>query len=261
MSENAEGLQLEQTLTQPTTEPREQIPIGTARWLGGLFEAGGSIYFVVENKKGRARPYVYPGTAYGDTDENKIDRMIKMFGGYKQIRGRSYNWETKTNRAVPLITAIGPFAPSKRHIIEAAQRWSEASGTERVALADQLKSAREDNITADDYRDLVELPEFVAGVLDSRAAYYSDRNRPGHPSQLRVSTRNRALLEALKTKYGGNIITVVPAGSSISMPGGKTSVIQKDVIYWYMGTEAAQELLKKMSPFLILGQVRSSQSE
>src|SRR5947207_521936 len=89
-------------------EQREQEIYKQAMWLGGLFEAGGSMTYIIHKNIKRQGLYVYarPIITFADNDEERVIKL-KQFGGYthKDKRGSSWEWILKDHLAITLANA------------------------------------------------------------------------------------------------------------------------------------------------------------
>lgn len=105
-------------------------------------------------------------------------------------------------QAVLLASILRPFnEPSVRGLILAFENWSEAeTPRERLKIAEDMqRHKRFTDLTPKHYRSLVVNPEFLAGIIDFRGGLYRTTEVP----EIYITTRNVALREALKERYGG----------------------------------------------------------
>lgn len=217
--ESAEG---QANLSRIKPDFREMGTTQFAPFLGGIFSAGGSFTLRVENgikrsrskSTGEVRSYLFtrviPLITYSDNRGSKIERFENIFGGktISHASKDSYRWYLKDHEAVKLAFLMKDFLPSRSQAIEAFQKWSETKDpTIRLAIAQQLRESTKGkpaNLPKERYRDLIEDPQFLAGVFESRGLIYH-RKGEHTGNHIAINSENEGLLEAIREKYGGAI--------------------------------------------------------
>src|SRR5579864_3351349 len=106
--------------------------------------------------------------------------------------------------AVFLTNTIAAYTPSHSDFNRAVENWDTMSFEQQLSEANKLKVGRGRRHTrsADisNYRVLALDPEFVSGVIASRAVISTENSEPF----IYVQTNNRPLLDAFKDQYGGS---------------------------------------------------------
>lgn len=190
-------------------------------WFGGVVEAACSAVFMAGEfeQKGRVYIKVMPMIAMKDNNWDRVTRLAVHAGGIaSHIRDTSpFQWAARGYYAVELARLVKPYAPSREETFVAFENWAEAeSQEERLLIArdlQEIKGGRVEVLRAQ-YRELVTKRSFVAGVIDARGDIYSriidyagDR-LPYHDwaiPELKLSTKNQSLLEALHEEWGGGV--------------------------------------------------------
>lgn len=215
----------------------KEISLSRRAWFGGAFEAGGGIYFSIDKKRNAVTPRI----EIADSDPAFARKLYEEFGGsFHCGSSKSFAWTISGYRACRITMSMYPFAPSRRKVIELIRSLGKC-GDPKMQVT-MVKKFREEKVAdsnrADDYLDdylrLLEIPEFVAGIIDARGIVYSSDSASRHSPQLRVQTTNRSLAEALKIRFGGEIRLDRPKGS-IVREGNKKSVTKKDQLHWSLG--------------------------
>lgn len=177
-----------------------------AIYLGGVFEAGGSMHFIINKfqQEGRSYIYAHPQISFGDNNEERLRRFQSKFGGvvHNHSDKDSWQWTLARDKAIFLANAVQKYTPSHKEFIAATQTWNAYSSEEKLATAEESK--REPHVRRRDvvqdpstYIFLAKEPKFVAGVIDSRGSMFSNT--------INVISFNLALLKALKDAHGGAV--------------------------------------------------------
>jgi hypothetical protein len=235
----------------------ERKAIESAAWLGGYFEAGGTLSFTVVSRKtrhGRSNDG-YPFLTVSENDESIIKWFKERFGGKTHQAGQSAAWEVTKTKAYIIASSFADFAPSRKEAMAALSNWINSEGEERVQIARAMKGYdRLADAKKQEYLPLVRKSDFLAGVIDSRGTLLPIRSNEGAGKAsydyLRVNTVNRPLLDALKEEYGGHIVTALHAGSNWVNPKGLTGISHRDTYYWGLPYSKTGELIDFMKPHL-----------
>lgn len=143
-----------------------------------------------------------------------------------------------------------PYAPSRQEIITAFSNWESAgSADERIEVAKSSRNKVVVELDATNYTRLVKDPDFLAGIIDGRGyvAVQESFNETTNDEygwisrRLRISTRNRPLLEALQQEYSGSIQAVVTKGSMLKV--GRGYPAQHDSLRWVTGHAAYNRIM------------------
>lgn len=203
-------------------EIKEIEPEAIRQWIGGFFETGGGIGYEVRKK------YAYPYIHYTDNNKLKIEQMEKTFGGnFRQVcNENSYEWKIRGQKAAEFVLRGENFMPSRKNILPSFPDWINATREERMFIAQNHRAKDRSPTSIVDYSDLIINPAFLAGVLESRGAYYDGR-RTG-AKRLMVMSWNEALITAIQQKYGGTIIDNQTAKTrSLSLEISKADTLQR----------------------------------
>lgn len=224
-----------------------------AQWLGGIFEIGGTISFnrqtriVGEEKQEIATPFLQLANSNQRTLEiikqilhlNAITIQSSRDEGSKKFR-------VVSTKAVKLGSVIKPYSASREIVLEYFEWWKNASTTQERFQAGSafLNLTDKDAIVpVETYRELLQYPAFVAGLLDLRANIYlinaNTTSTLGVPKVyprkvLSLNSKKIHLLNALHTKYLG----AKPYPAS----GGTYS--------WKLEESDAVALLTELKPYL-----------
>ena len=191
-------------------EQIEQNP-GLPQWVGGMMEIGTGLGYVKQLKK--EGPYTYPYIHLTDDDELKAIRLRKLFGGTKtgsKTKG-SYEWKLTGERTAKLVIPALSYAPSRAHMISSIEEWFTSDKDTRQIIAEGMRAADRTPVKPKDYASLVNMPEFVAGVIDGRGIFHWDF--PWGGLRLTIHSKNVALLTALSEKFD---VTVLDGISEIT---------------------------------------------
>lgn len=234
-------------------EPRRKEPIGIPLskrvWLGGAFETAGGIYFSIDEK----RNMVIPRVEISDSDPTVPSKLHENFGGWLNPRSdNDFTWIISGSEASRIAISMSPFAPSRQRVINLIRELKQNENSwERVTMVREFRKREigESN-KAEDYLGLLEIPEFVAGIIDIRGVVYSSPGMPHSSSQLRVQTANVGLIEALIKKIGGEKNLDSPKGSIFSI-GGKQYATKRDQFHWSLGMGKTAQLYRFIKPYLL----------
>lgn len=183
-------------------EPKERIIHNDDAWLGGVFEAGGSLGFS-PGHKGR---YYHPYIAYGDNDEERISFISQLLQAtYRQV-GNHWILKASGKRVPGIVQDMAPFMPRRKKITEAFSSWEGASTSVKATIGSSVLAADRNEVTQDDYEELIQDSDFLSGVIDGRGVWTSYKKRDANYPLLVVTTTNKVLLEALAAEYGGKIM-------------------------------------------------------
>lgn len=187
----------------PHSETREKIPLNSSVWLGAVFEVGGGMGFMISRKR-----YAYPYIQYHDTDRARVQHIFSSLGGEPHLLHPKLNsWKFRiSNEKVPsIVEEIKPFASSRQKMIAAFEQWESVSVRERMEIAQQHRARDRVNVAVEEYVRLLTNPNFLAGVIDARGIWSPSKTRDKSHPRLLVVTRNKPLLNALQSLYGGKV--------------------------------------------------------
>jgi hypothetical protein len=194
------------------------LPSYIGRFMAGLLETGGHMGLHVSNEHGPVRSdgsrksitRVRPIISYFDTRPEKMKILQEFFGGSinteKRVQ-RSLNWQVRDSAAYDLANLIEPWVVSKRDIVSSFRNCENSySNEERIDIARVSKTLERYSASAADYLVALEDPAFLAGVFESKGAFmYS----PSGGEQIRLTSSNKPLLEAVKVNNGGgNVLDI-----------------------------------------------------
>jgi len=199
-----------------TTEQQEQERRDRAAFLGGIFAAGGRMAFNFKNQTKshagieRKYSYAYPVITFADANSKKIDKLKEMFGGRVKVKHKdekSFTWYLQSGNTVEFARALLGFCPNREEMIMAFENWENVNVEEQLRVAKDFKNTEVPK--AEDYKNLVRNPQFLAGVLTARGGL-SNAFRRGSPREtvLFFSSTNKQLAMALKQEYGAGIMPV-----------------------------------------------------
>ena len=220
--------------------------------LGGFFEAGGfmrmEISLIKRVTKSGGTTYlttVTPIVGYSDSNKKKLLYLKSLFGGgiHQEKNKNSARWYLKSRKLVPLIEAIQVYVPSWQTFIEEYNNWSVAEDVStKIEIAERLKIMSEpqprDKVPIEEYRKLVAIPRFLAGIFEARGALYknSRSDSPFNSPILTIHSQNYNLLCAVKEKYGGGISNILKKKN-------------KSLTY-VLGKHQSKKFLKEIGPYL-----------
>jgi len=188
---------------------------------------------------------VTPIVGYSDSKKKKLLYLKTLFGGgiHKERNKNSFRWYIKSRKIIPLIEIIQKYAPSWQTFIEEFYNWSVAENIEtKVEIAEGIKRMSNpqprDKVPVEEYRRLVSLPQFLAGVFESRGVFYKyiRSDSPINLPTLAIHSQNYNLLRAIKEKYGGGI--------------NNTLRKRNRALTYVLGKHQSQKFLKEIKPYL-----------
>ena len=258
-TENYSGLTLEQFVRNKSQEWLLGKP-NAVYWLAGLLEAGGGLYFhnnpqLISN---RVVNFTSPVVDYSDDDKEKVLRMVEVYGGGHEPRNPgSYMWSLKRLAdSIPLILSIERYAPYRSYFAGILKEWLEADSTDlRVEIAKRSKAGWEISLSPDVYKSLLVLPGFLAGVIDGRGVLYHTINERSLP-QLRIHSKNKALLDAIGAKYDLKPYVNDKSGEEVSINKVRR-MVKRDGYTLSFNPQKTQGLLEEAKDFLIAGRVKA----
>lgn len=233
---------------------KESVEISPSRriWLGGAFEVGGGIYYSIHERDNAVVSHI----EISDSSPTVLEKLHRELGGSFRPRSKSksFVWIVSGHEASHVAISMNPFAPSRRGIIDIIEELGRNKNPkERVAMVRRFREEEvADSTKAEDYSELVRIPEFVAGVIDVRGAVYSSPVVPRHPPQLRVHTTNKPLVEALIREFGGEMTLDSSKGSIVA---GRY-VTKKDGLHWALGMEKTAGLYQFIKQHLLGGTIK-----
>jgi len=233
-------------------------------WLGGVFEVGGSMYFGIQTlKRGKRWIFSLPIVAFNDNNYQKVSMFQRLVGGaiYTKSNSKSHELRISGDAAVEIARQMGPYSSLRKDAIAAFGLWGETDDiTEKFQIANDFREEKPEYPLTDTYVDLVRMPEFVAGIIDSRGLTYPHTHvYPGGETDLvyyefKINTSNRPLLEALQREYGGKIYLQLAAGQ-IKEVGGRLVTVAKDTFSLSIGSLESKPVLEIVRPYLLTGKV------
>lgn len=229
-----------------------EIPLSRRAWLGGVFEAGGGIYCSIYKRNNTVIPHV----EMSDSDPKVPERLYREFGGsFKPRLPNSFLWIISGHEASRIAMSMNLFAPSRREVIDLIGKLEQnRNPRERVAMVREFREKEASDFETEDYSRLLEIPEFVAGVIDARGAVYSSFPTVNHQSQLRLHTSNESLIDALIKKFGGEKTLHSSKGSIVSID--KRYTAKRDGLYWSLGMGKTALLYRFVSQHLLGGRIK-----
>lgn len=238
-------------------QPLDEFSFDPA-WLAGIFEVAGSLCFVKNTKiltNGEIQEYTYPLMALTD-EKHVIEQLPHLIGGNvrRYVRSQtSYVWDLKGSKAVDLAQTMERYAPSRQEIITAFTNWERGESPEEKSeiAGDQQRRGLNLSIQETDYIDLIQNPNFVAGVVDARSHSYSLQNRGGGITRMQVLSKNGSLLGALHGHHGGSLAKSYSRGESRNI-FGRECIIKHDSFSWTIEGDNLQELSSFVQAYLYL---------
>ncbi len=217
-------------------------------WLGGIVEAGSGVFFSFAPNRENAR-VSSPRIVISDNNHDRISRFQRVLPGQIVHQTNQTTWRLamkKSEKVVELAAQILPYTRTKAPMLRAFIEWHEASTTEeRLAIAFQSREdAKKVIVVKEDYKELIDKPEFIAGVIDSRGVIQHSKPNPAYAtkSELRVTSPNRVLLDALQEKYKGRVL----------------HRFEYDTITWVLGYKDTAKLHALMAAYLLTGQIKET---
>lgn len=179
-----------------------------AKWLAGFFDVGGTLSF----------GGTHPQAQLGDNSEERLKKFKKIIGGSmsppspSKENSEAWHWSLHGGKVLVVADAIRPYALSRDEFLDLASIWENLSTEEKIAWADDfVQEDRDMKRQVKDvqrYTSLIEDPEFLAGVLDNRGYFFlltRSAQKRTIERAITVHSLNKALIESLKSRYGGTI--------------------------------------------------------
>lgn len=221
-----------------------------AVWLAGLVEIGGYFGF------GDINGWSYPRFTLGDNNRIAIETLAASLDAtvHKDKHQESWGLYLHKGPVVAYLAAtIGSYAPSRAEVFDDIINWYVAENREQRSKIAQLyleyPTDRYECIYPQTYSPLVEKPEFCAGVFDGRESLGVLND---HWAHFRFASVNKALLESLRARFGGNVYTSSKAGEEKIMKK-RTITPQRDSLRWQIGTRSeVSAFLKFIEPHVLL---------
>lgn len=230
---------------------KEAVILSQAPWLAGTFETGGSMSIALsrrpqngagENQTKNVVPFLSR-----NGKKNALDYLKDLFGGrVRHQKGMSWQWELAGTPALLLARQMKPYSPSRQTAIRAFEDTElAASYYDKKQIADNLKeNGLLDEVTVDQYRELVRNPAFLAGVFDTRGHVYKIE-KSGYLVYFYSS--NRPLMEALELATGATIDINCEAGTEVTVRD-RVFVTERDSLKLPLTTSQTQMLLQRIEP-------------
>ena len=232
-------------------ERHEIDPTTSARWFAGALEAGGSVGFGIQTRKNGHRA-AYPFLTFRESKEIFNESLLKRFGGGVYRRGRnSLEWRITGYKAAEIVADMEPYVVSRKEVT-AMKNWLNADTAERVQTAEEMKGYdRYQDGSVDEYERLMRDPMFVAGVLDYKGTIYGHHDKQYIYPRVTIRSKNRNLLSALQSHYGGEVSIALEAGTESAI-GDYTFQTKKDSYEWTSIGAGARELIRSVLPHVIV---------
>jgi hypothetical protein len=233
--------------------PHEKEPKANPAWLGGFFDIGGSAWInrqVAPRVHSQYVSYLF-GLNYSENDKQIVDSLSKYLGGnvYERTGVHSFDWRLFGKKALVLGTLMEDYSPSRQWAIDIMQSINASTDAEEKEEFYRQYRKREGKAeNTDIYKDLVNNPQFLAGVLDARARI-SDYSYSG--PRLELYSSNRPLISAIEQKYKGSMIVLDKAGTT-EMVKDVEYPVKKDRFEWQARTHTIEELYRDTEKFLVL---------
>jgi hypothetical protein len=222
--------------------------------LGGTFEAGGGCYYSIDNTRRRVIAHV----DLSDTDPELSRRLRVEFGGLITREGKTNRWVLSGLDAASFIAAISSFIPSRKKIVALAKEAEQTIDfEEQVAMINRFREegAKKRDVSVEDYMPLLEIPEFVAGVMDARGVLRTCIPQNTPETRLHVLTANESLLKALEARFGGGIYTYHNEGEETEIKG-KKYILTRDSKVWILGEKETIDLCRWIAPYLTADKIK-----
>jgi hypothetical protein len=225
------------------------------QWLGGVIEAGSMLTIKPNSylRNGEKVAYPRPVFQFQDEDELRSKRLKELFGGSTSpTKDNSSAWQLSGNKLANLVIPVAPYTPSRRYMISNIELWQQMNKDEQLELAYQLQGHNryDTDFQPSEYSQLVELVPFVAGVLDAKARLDIYPHN-GYPEpQVRITTKNKPLLDSLEEKFGGYLFTEKAGTEKIK--DGKSFVTSHDSHSLQFTNAKAREIVEFARPHMLL---------
>lgn len=219
-------------------------------WLGGTFEAGGTVTFRIQRHPRRNHVEAYPLIYLNETKAAFMDSVHHLFGGQSKPEGSAYRWTLFGYKAAELILATEPYTVSRREMILAVQNWLNSTPDERVRIAEEMRTHnRYQAGSIEEYELLLENPSFTAGVIDYRGLILAASHDGGYHPRVDLSSKNQKLLLALQQRFHGVIRIPSKKGTAMTVDE-RTAVTKHDALLWTVSNNGARELIEYALPHL-----------
>lgn len=212
------GFSPDELINSEDLVPPEKLTPEDLQWFAGAFEVGGAMGIGVS--KNKTNPYM----RIQDSNEDLIDTLQARFGGSKSrdSKRNSFMWILNGRRAAETMVEMEPYLVSREELSLAAYNWLQTDDQDsRLQIARELKESQITEIEPEQYqqrviryKDLVEEPAFLAGVIDNRASISPKTKGNSILPNISIRSTNGALLEAIKEVYGGTHYIKTPKGST-----------------------------------------------
>ncbi len=231
--------------------PEHNTPTADAlAWLGGTFEAGGTVTFRIQRYPLRNHADAYPLIYLNETRVEFMDSVYQLFGGNYRSEGNAYRWTLFGYKAAELILATEPYNVSRKEMTVAVQNWLNSTTDERVQIAEEMKThSRYQEGSVEEYQLLLENPNFTAGVIDYRGLIVAASHDGGYHPRVDLSSKNHKLLLALQQRFHGIIRNPSKKGTLMTV-GERTGVTKHDALLWSVSNNSARELIEYALPHL-----------
>ena len=223
----------------------------TPYWIAGVFEVAGSIQFTIKKQK-----YTYPVMTMGDNSLQRMTLMTGICGGtiHRNYQSNTWEWYLTGRRVAELALSMKDKAPSRKTALNAILDWASSPLCDRLAITSEFDSKQRDSVDPSAYQTNTTIPEFLAGIYDSRAIprYFPSRQKPDatYP-RLNIRSLNRALLLALFQQFGGSIYHDDFKGDIQDIDGQPSKIIN-DSYNWNLSGENLVKFLTVIRPCLKL---------
>lgn len=215
-----------EVFTPPKKEPsaeeveQERFAQEHAAYLAGFFELAGLISFKpVTHRNGDIglSPFI---RITGNI--RKIEALGRFFNTFSPffreeqtiLRGQPFKNHSLTIaglKTLPIIKAIAPYLGNRYEVLQLVREWDTLTPQQRTQRWQELRTNPPES-NPPRYDELAKNPRYVAGIIDAHKTFgfrektSGDRRITFLYPVANVTSTNRALLEALHTRYGGHDI-------------------------------------------------------
>lgn len=206
---------------QAPIEESHEVIQQEALWLAGVIEAGATVAIGIQRKtspSGHEDIRAYPFISISDNANPQFRHELKSkLGG--SVTGSE--WRLSGYKAAEIIAETEPYVHSRLEQVMAVRNWLEADTTEaKVKIAEDIKGHdRYNDTSSEDYVDLINRPAFVAGVIDNRGSIYPHIDKNYVYPRIEITSKNKALLDALAKKFKGEVIITKEKGTETDIEG------------------------------------------
>lgn len=185
--------------------------------LSGALEAGAGMDIRIQRTRTNA---TYPLIEIGSSSRHNefvqpggiLEDLATFFGGhyYPDQTKNSHFMRIQGYRSVEAAKAAEPKAPARKDEIFLFREWKEDTNpSNRLEIARLFKKIRSQNhydgVDLGIYLRLIDDGNFLAGVFIVRGSLLDSRTQGESKKRVRISSKNRPLVEAIKQVYGGNL--------------------------------------------------------